>query len=304
MKSYILVCACLLSLHALTCRGQAPTSTPLPTTAGTPIPIRNQSLDYERSRISNPTKEAIELERENKRVMAKFIDPLYRKPTEAELAEVAIDPSIKQLFSQFLSEPGTGIIKIKPDFGCEADAPAGQASEECRRLTLPGAGNAFSFRTRNYQMSRLADLAFRGARFVTPGVLAQGIFVKIGDVPIEKLSLSDHRLQYLSSFRPADEINEVLKAEKTFETGVDIGGFRYASSAPVEINITYALRSIAYRGESVRVIQGAIFNELEYDKRRDSIVVFRTVGFERNGSLIVLWRELRNGESPKVKYPN
>lgn len=65
--------------------------------------------------------------------------------------------------------------------------------------------------------------------------------------------------------------------------------------------MTYGLRSIAYRGEVVQSFQGVLFNELDYDKRRDVIVLFRTVGFDVAGTLIVIWKELRNTESPKLR---
>lgn len=305
INSYFCVIACLLILSGITCTAQTPASTPVPITLGTPTPQRatQQMIDYDRQKDKSILGRLnADQERENKRLMAKFIDPIYRRPTEAELSVLAVDPSIKQIFASFLSQPGTGIVKLKPDFGCGEGGPGVPAADECRLFTLPGAGNAFSFRTRAYQMHRLADLAFRGTKFVTPGVLSQGIFVGLGDVPIETLGIDDARIKYLVDLRPVDEIDEIVRAEKSFAVGVQQAGLTYAGTAPVEMNRTYALRSIAYRGESVRVLEGAIFDELEYDKRRDVTVVFRTVGFERDGSIIVLWRELRSVDSPKIKY--
>jgi hypothetical protein len=70
---------------------------------------------------------------------------------------------------------------------------------------------------------------------------------------------------------------------------------------PVADNTTYALRSIAYQGTIMRSIQTLTYNELDVDKRRDVIVVFRVVKRDADGSVTILWKELSNKNAPKLK---
>ena len=61
------------------------------------------------------------------------------------------------------------------------------------------------------------------------------------------------------------------------------------------------MRSIAYRGKFRRAEAGVVYNELDFDKRRDIIVVFKIVDVEPDGSATIVWRMLRESKSPKLK---
>lgn len=275
-----------------------------PITVGTPTPIhdpyRNLHIDAARNRTM-PKDDVLKDKREQTLILAKYVDPLYRDPTEHELQTVAIDPSIRAIFSAFLAQPDTGIIKLTPDLGCRQDPMILSVSDECRKFPFPGAGNAYSFRTKKYRMRTLADLTYSGAKFSAPGELTQGIFVRLGDAPIESVGLSSRGVSYLVEYKPSNNSDLVATDARKFQTGTTADGITYASTVPIEINTTYGLRSIAYRGTVVRSVEGAVYNELDYDQRSDVIVVFRTVGFEANGNLIILWKKLRGTDAPKLK---
>ena len=304
MKYLAILFTILVSASFTTVSAIQTSQTPAPIDVGKPPTTSNiyGTPDYELSkRRVLPTEESLRQARENKLYITKYVDPIYRDPTEAELRSVAVDPAVRSLFAAFLSQPHSGIFKITPDLGCDDPMTTGPTSAECSQFPLPGAGNSFSFRLPNYRMRSLADLTFSGAKFYATGALTQGILVKLGDVPIEGVGLRSKGVAYLAAYQPSSDIRQISEAAKRFEAGLDSDGFQYANRAPVEMNVTYALRSIAYRGEVVRSFQGAIFNELDYDKRSDVTVVFRTVGFDRSGTLTIIWRELKNSESPKVK---
>lgn len=277
-------------------------STPTPITIGTPAPAFNRNYDYELTKLKNkPKEEDIIQARLRKELIAKYVDPLYRIPTASELSSVGVDPEIRSIFSAFLARPSTGIFRLTPDLGCAEVIGMARPEGECLKYPFPGAGNAYSFRAAGYRMRSVSDISFSGTKFFTPGALTQGILVKLGDVPIEGLVPGSSGIKYLTEFQPASDIKAVTAANKRFELGTEVGGFRYASTAPVEMNMTYALRSIAYRGEVVQSFQGALYNELDYDRRRDVIVVFRTVGFDEAGTLIIIWQEIKSGDAPKLK---
>ena len=95
----------------------------------------------------------------------------------------------------------------------------------------------------------------------------------------------------------ANELTEKLLSEE----GIKNGGFTYRSVVPVAENITYVLRSIAYRGNIYRTIQGMTYDELEFDKRREITVAFRVVRLEGEDNVTILWKELGNQKVPKLK---
>ncbi|MFT3742656.1 MAG: hypothetical protein QM785_00035 [Pyrinomonadaceae bacterium] len=281
------------------------TATSTPQSAG-PLPQSRPSIptEYELRRLRNNADTAKEEElkrvRENKALIAKYVEPLYRKPTAVELSPVAIKPEVKEIFASFLSREGRGIFTITPDLGCAETIGVIAPGGECLKFPFPGAGNAYSFRTASYRMRSVADMTFSGANFYAPGALTQGIFVNLGDIPIEDVDLRSKGMAYLTAFRPPTDVNSVSDINKILGSGVDSDGFRYASSIAADINKTYALRSVAYRGEVVRSFQGILFNELDYDRRRDVIVVFRTVGFDLSGKVTIIWSILRDSEAPKL----
>lgn len=302
MRYLAAICVVLVSAVFTSALAFQVSATPAPITVGTPIPVNNRNSDYEITKLKNrPKEEQIKQAGENKEMLTKYVDPLYRMPTVNELSTVAIAPAIRSIFYSFLSRPNTGIFRITPDLGCAEIIGVARPEGDCSKYPFPGAGNAYSFRKPGYRMRSVSDISFSGARFITPGALTQGIMVKLGDLRIESLDLKSNGVAYLAQFQPADAIKAVTETNRKFEAGVEAGGFRYANTAAVEMNMTYGLRSIAYRGEVVQSFQGVLFNELDYDKRRDVIVLFRTVGFDVDGTLIVLWKELRNTESPKLR---
>lgn len=298
----LLVVATFIALAAPSCAWAV--QTPQPITVGTPTPIadpyRNLHVDAARNRTIPREKELNET-RDQMVLRARYVDPLYRDPGAQDLKAVAVDPEIRGMFSTFLSQPNTGIIKLALDLGCPEHTRIVAASAECRQFPFPGAGSAFSFRRASYRGLSLADISYRGSEFQAPGALTLGIFVKLGDVPVERIDLRSNGVSYLAEYKSSSDTNRIADEARRFRAGIVVGGLTYSSTAAIEMNMTYALRSIAYRGTVVRSIEGVIYDELDYDTRADVIVVFRTVGFEQNGNLIVVWKKLKTSQPPKVK---
>ncbi len=226
----------------------------------------------------------------------------YRKPTRDEAEILETDPEDLTRYASFLKTGKSGIVKLFQDTGCSDYSIIVDASEECLRFSMPGAGASFSFRTGNYRIWRLSDLTYFGEEFQSLGVLLHGIIVNIGDVPIENVTLKTEGLSFLVSFQPADEFHKAKQIDQDFVKGVEADGFHYARSAVLEENRTFVMRSIAYRGTVFRVFQGITYNELDFDTRKDIFVAFRIV--RRDGeSVTIVWKELARKDSPKIKIP-
>ena len=226
---------------------------------------------------------------------------IYRKPGKEEIRALAVSESVVTKYAKFLAAPDTGIIKLNAESTCVTDADVLIASERCLNFQMPGGGAAYSFRTKSYRLPRLSDLILLEGIFRTGGVFQHVIFADIGDVPIEDVVLDTKGLGFLVTLVPARDSDEFTRFDGEFAKGVAADGFTYRKWHPSKENSTFALRSVAYRGKSARTVDGPEYNELDFDKRRDVIVAFRVIDKDPAGNLTIVWKTLKDVESPKLK---
>lgn len=232
------------------------------------------------------------------------IEALYRKSTRDELELLAPDKEAFNRYAAFLRQPNTGLVKLAADKGCANDTKVVVGSTECAPYTMPGAGNSYSFRVRDYRIPRISDLTFTSRSFEARGILQQGIFVNVGDVSLDNVTLETRGLRYLVDFAPEADRNKALENERKFTKGVTDNGFVYRRNIDALENTTYVLRSIAYRGKYVRSVLGMDYDEMGFDKRKDVIIAFRIVQRHVDGSVTILWKRLAERDSPKIKWDN
>ena len=233
-----------------------------------------------------------------------LLDPnkgIYRKPGKNEFKSLAIAEPVLARHAEFLKGRNTGIVKLNGESTCVSDADVVVATDVCSTFKIPGAGTAFSFRTESYRIPRIADLILFDGVFRTGGVYQHVVLTELGDVPIGDVTLESKGLRYLVELKPAHDSDQFLRFEKEISKGIDANGFPYRKGYPVSENSTFALRSIAYRGKFIRSIDGIQYDELEFDKRRDVIVAFRVVEKDAAGNYTILWKRLRDVESPTLK---
>lgn len=231
----------------------------------------------------------------------KEIKKLYRLPTEEENALLAPPAGDIQRFADLLKSRRSGLIKLMPDVGCDDLTLQNTRSPDCDRYTIPGGGSGFSFRTGTHRQWLLSDLIFDGRHFIAFGEFSQGFLAHLPDETIETVGLNSEGVKFVSDFVPATLPETVSKQNQEFVEGVQNGRFTYAKLLPAKENGVYVLRSIAYRGKAIRTSLGGIeYNELDFDKRADIIVAFRVIRRAEDGSMTILWKELRRNESPKM----
>lgn len=238
---------------------------------------------------------------EEAKIFRDNIQPLYREPTKEEMEMIAPNSEDLKTFGEFLRQKNTGLIRLMPEKNCAEKTIVISAAPDCAKYSMPGGGSSFSFRTENYRIQHLADLNYTGRSFRAFGTLAHGIFVNLGDVPLEKVDLKSVGLDFLTKFQAASDFKEAQEIAVKLDKGIENETLVYKNLLPVAENTTYALRSIAYQGTIVRTIQGLTYNELDIDKRKDVIIVFRVVRRDADGSVTILWKELSNKNAPKLK---
>ncbi len=234
-------------------------------------------------------------------IMQKLIRPLYRKPSKEELEAVEPGAELFNKYADFLRQENTGLTKLIEDTGCAESTKVVVASDKCLKYTMPGAGSSFSFRAQTYRLSRLADITFTDNSFQAGGVFIHGIFVNIGDIPLEKVTLETGGLKYLTEFAPETDYKKSKEIDRQLSKGVKSGGFLYRRGLYIVEDTTFVLRSIAYDGKYMRSASGVTYNELDFDKRNDVIVAFRIVEKDTDGNVTILWKVLQQKDAPELK---
>lgn len=227
--------------------------------------------------------------------LQKAITEQYRKLTKQEQETLRPADSLQTEYASFLRQPNTGLTKLAADLKCAENTKIVVAKPACLNFTMPGAGSSFSFRTENYSIQRLADISYTDGGFQATGVLTQGMFVQIGDVPLEEVTLQTRGMKFLLEYAPPLAFEDAGKSSKQMMSGIKSEGFLYRRGLKLYGNSTYLLRSVAYNGRFNRVVEGITYNEFDFDKRRDVIVAR-----DENESVTILWKKLSEKDAPRL----
>ncbi len=278
-----------------------------------PAPSRDAELQRQREQTQNQVQGQIRGQRikvvSESRYRGKIVPraalgdirELYRVPTRRELRKLQPLSEDLQKYSRFLKQRRTGLIRLELHRGCGDNTQVISASDECLEYPFPGNGSDYSFRERNYRIGRLADLRFGDTGFSSPGVLQLPIFVGLGDIPLESVSLTSPGLRYLTNFSPSVGLVEAASFRRGFESGREVEGYFYAPGVRTVENMTYVLRSIAYEGTAMRAVGGFVFDETDFDERADIVVAFRIVRTHDTGGITILWKELSRKDAPEMQ---
>jgi hypothetical protein len=228
------------------------------------------------------------------------IQNIYRKPTREEFKLLAPDKEDLNKYARFLRQSNTGLLKLIADKGCAEHTNVVNVSEDCLKYSMPGAGASYSFRTKSHRIRNLSDLTYVDNAFHSSGILTHAILVNIGDIPLEQISMQTGGLKFLTDFETVSDYEKAKEIDLRFMRGIENNGFFYSRSADAGEHTTYVLRSIAYRGNYFRTSQGVVYDEFDFDERRDITVAFRIVRRDGN-SVTILWKELTNQKSPLIK---
>ncbi len=230
------------------------------------------------------------------------IEFLYRKPTDAELQIIAVDGSLAEKYQNFLNTKNTGLFRLMSDAGCASSNKIIVASDYCIKYSMPGNGSAYSFRIKNYRIRHLADLAFKDNYLYSGGRYIQSAMANLGDKDINSVTIHSDGVKELVALMPEKEFGLVAKQVERLKKGVVVNNLLFSNKLSAEKNSTYILRSIAFNAKFFAAVRGVTYNEFDYDKRRDVIIAFRVVEKNDDGSVVLLWKELRNEKAPKLNF--
>jgi hypothetical protein len=230
--------------------------------------------------------------------------PVKHNPrlNKQDIQAISISPEDLKTFSRFLKESHAGILRLQNADVCSPENLVIQVSIFCPN-NIEGKATAYSFRAKEYVVPLLSDLFFKGNKFSASGAFTIGVFSNFGDIDINSLSMSSDGIKQLVEFEPSDKEKEVQKEYQILSKGIQVGNHIYKREVDYKHNNTYVLRTIAYKGAALRRGKGANkANILKGDTRKDVTIIFRTVGAEEDGSIILLWKELIRKPAPRIVW--
>ncbi len=275
---------------------------PVPSNPHASKESRGEDLEKERRKNINLTHREIDYPREK---------PLTREERNKIRLLTIVNEDDKARYKSFLKQSNTGIFRLLPDFECETKNII-KINGNCENF-VPGSW-AYSFRTKDYAEESFEDLSFKKDSFVTDGFLSQGILVSLGDKSLDEITLNSSGMNYLVNLKPENDRKILERQYQEISEGIEQNGFLYTNKSKVKVNNTYALRIIAYkykdkwfsrfRGKNDDKVKSEDikFFKLNYNKRSDSIVVFRIIRKSKDGGITILWKQLSKQKSPKIFY--
>jgi hypothetical protein len=283
--------------------GQAPTPRPTPMTAAQAQPRRDNNVQspLNQTRLNAngaaiPQREIIRINNVRKDVEKQ----LYRKPTKSELQNILVDAGLFEKYKVFLESKNTGLIRLVPDLDCSLSDRVLVTSEYCSKYSMPGNGAAYSFRTGHYRIKRLADLFFKENYFYSGGSYIESVMANLGDKDISLLTLNSEGVKEITELTPVKEVEFLKDTLERLKKGLMVNSILYSNRVSAGKDSTYILRSIAFDTKNFISVNGYTYDEFHYDKRRDVVIAFRVVEKNNDGSVVILWKELRNEKSPKL----
>ena len=226
--------------------------------------------------------------------------PFRKKASKEQRRRLAPRPDDAARYAGLLAEPRTGIFRLLPDSGCEANTLVVKVDEDC--LNRIPDSSFYSFRENEHTQEILSDIRLQSDYLISDGIFTQAMLVNLGDVRLESVTAASEGLKFINEYAPQTMSREVQKQALKIADGIESDGFVYRKTAPVVENATYALRVIAYKGSIYRTFRGFIFDLLAGDKRIDQTLAFRVIRKDQDGGVTIVWRELARRESPRLKY--
>ena len=210
---------------------------------------------------------------ETKRTELSALEKRFLAPSEEDRAA----------YAEFLQQPHTGLFRLLPRDVYESEV----YKKNLKTLTLRGGGAYYSFARLTHEYGYGSDIelnsgylsvGFAGADF--------GMLTKLVDLPFEEITLEHSGVRFLAAYNPPGELPKARIEQRRFGgRGVTIDNELYQTRMPVEVDTTYLLRSINY-------------------DTSDVLVAFRVVRKDSDGSVIIVWKLLKNYPKPELARNN
>ncbi len=232
--------------------------------------------------------------------------------TKKEKLLLAVEAEELQKHEAFLQQPKTGLCKLL-NFAPEV-VNAKELQVQPIFPPLRGAGTYFSFVKQSHAADEWAQLRiYKGAFLPGYSIFKRGadnprsigrqegssagsynvhafnitsgyaltVFTPLGDVPLDQVTAEHPAITLLTQYTPPPQMADFARETEKFLQGIQVGGATFSSGVLAQVNQTYGMRSVLY-------------------KKADVVIVFRVVRKETDGSLYLLWKEMKSYPAPKL----
>ena len=185
-------------------------------------------------------------------------------------------------YADFLKQSGTGLVRLLPREIYDSEV----YRTNPRSLTMRGGGAYYSFTRLVHEYGYGSDLELdSGYLAVGFAGFDYGMLLKVGDVPLEDISINIPSARFIASYEPPSSEPEVRTEQRRFGSGATVDEVTYKTRLPVEVNTSFLLRSISY-------------------STSDVLVAFRVIRKDTDGSVILAWKLLKRYSVPQVARNN
>src|SRR5215204_1098729 len=172
-------------------------------------PVRRQLEEQRRKETEFNRLNAIKLE--SHKINTKELTSLSNtRLTEKDRKAIEINKEDVVKYTIFLKQPGTGIIRIYDIFNCEQNEKIYNVGDNCPSNVIGKAGS-YSFRENKYNNKFLSDIVLEKSSFRSPGIQTLSVFTNLGDVELEKITLSADGVKEMAEFEPSRKKEEIKK---------------------------------------------------------------------------------------------
>ena len=204
----------------------------------------------------------------------------------------------------FLRQDHTGLIRLLPRGKYEFNITV-SADNPALILPIRGGGAFYSFVEKKHAFGPWSEISLQEGRLVVgfqPQSLA--LMTRLGDVPLESLTVTTPAIAYLAQFAPPTERRAARDQSVRNFQGFVVGERFYNSVLPAMVHQTYVLRTMIYKKEGhMRVMYGGgstyIPHPYEYSGA-DELIAFRILSAGDDGSVTLLWKRLQKFSAPKL----
>lgn len=214
--------------------------------------------------------------------------PAIPKLSKENKKRLEADNTDEQAYKSFLKAERTGIFKLinLPNCG-DIEKPFSDQKCPFESYSVSHLANSFSFREGRHR--RFGDLSLFGNTLVTSPHIAISFMTKLGDIPIESVSLDSPGVPFVAAFEPSGKPKLANEQVSQFDKGRWEGERVYARGfKKVAKDTTYVLRSHGYKVKSAA------------GRPDDVIVAFRVIRVDDSGDVTIVWKELQRRKGLKL----
>jgi hypothetical protein len=221
-------------------------------------------------------------QRRNRRTTSAAPLPAAGKMTAEQKQRLYPSDAERASLAALLREDGTGLMRLLPFTGCVVDPRIVNVAGSCAESVPPvwGGGSFYSFRIKKHHLAPYSDIALRDNLF-NVGFMRHtlGLLTTLGDVPLDAVTLHSAAVRPFLKLVPARTLAETGQAFERSRAWLESPGYNYGPTAPVRLNTTYVLRSIAF--------------EPNRSQPSDVLVAFRVTRRDPDGAVTVAWKQLQ-----------